>query len=375
MKILHIIPNLRKGGAERLVIDIVTALSKLEGVDVRLVILENEIAYDISAIHENVFHIKTNVRLSVTGKNHIQIEALQQFIEAFEPDIIHSHLFKAEIVSRSCYYPKAKWFSHCHDNMVQFENFSFKTFTSKTLFTNLFEKQYLLRRYNINGGNKFIAISKDTKRFFEKNARGLNVFLLHNAINYCRFYKEKLSGIHTPLRIINTGSFVDKKNQQFLLATVSHMISKGINITLTLLGDGINKQMLIDKTNELNISDAVFFKGNVENVEQYLWSADIYIHTATYEPLGLVIIEAMAAGLPIITLDGGGNRDLMIDGWNGFILAEQNTEQFAEKVLELLNADLYSALSKNAQLYASNFDIKNYTENLFAIYKNSHTNG
>lgn len=376
IKILHIIPNLRKGGAERLAIDIVTSLSKLDGVKVRLVILENEIAYDISAIQKHVFYINANVGLSITKPNQVEVDTLQQFIKDFQPDIIHSHLFKADVVSRSCFYPKAKWFSHCHDNMIQFKNASLETFTSKALFTNWYEKQYLLKRYKVNGGNKFIAISNNTKNYFENNGGDLNVFMLHNAIDYHRFYKKKLAGVHTPMRIINTGSFVDKKNQQFLLDIVSDLKSKGINTTLTLLGDGINKQLLLDKVKQLNISDVVFFKGNVESVENYLWDADIYVHSATYEPLGLVIIEAMAAGLPVVALDGGGNRDLMIDGYNGYILSEQITEQFVEKILKLYNeADLYNTISQNAQTHAAGFDINQYTENLLAIYKNAITNG
>lgn len=376
MKILHIIPNLRKGGAERLVIDIVTSLSQRDGIEVRLVILENEIAYDISAIQKQLFFVNANVDLSITKPTIVEVEALQQFIEDFQPDVIHSHLFKAEIVSRSCYYTTAKWFSHCHDNIMQFKNFTFETFASKVLFTNWFEKQYLLKRYKVNGGNKFIAISNDTKHYFEKNGGSLHVTLLHNAIDYHRFFKKRQSGIHTPLRIINTGSFVDKKNQQFLLDIVSNLKSKGIDTTLTLLGDGINKSLLIEKAKKLKIADIVVFKGNVEHVEQYLWDADIYVHSATYEPLGLVIIEAMAAGLPVVTLDGGGNKDLMIDGVNGYIIAYQNTESFVQKLLDLKsNTELYNTISQNAQKHAASFDIKNYTENLLAIYKKTQFDG
>ena len=44
--------------------------------------------------------------------------------------------------------------------------------------------------------------------------------------------------------------------------------------------------------------------GNVDFVEKYLWDSDIYVHPALYEPFGLVLLEAMAAGLPVVSLDG-----------------------------------------------------------------------
>jgi glycosyltransferase involved in cell wall biosynthesis len=90
-----------------------------------------------------------------------------------------------------------------------------------------------------------------------------------------------------------------------------------------------------EKAKALGVSDQCFFEGNVNNVEQYLWDADIYVHTATYEPLGLVLLEAMAAGLTVVTLDGGGNRDLMIDGKNGYLLYDENQNLFVDKILNL----------------------------------------
>ena len=75
----------------------------------------------------------------------------------------------------------------------------------------------------------------------------------------------------------------------------------------------------------------------MKNVEDYLKNANLYVHPANYEPLGLVIIEAMASGLPVISFDGNGNRDLMIHGENGYIFQEENAKLFAEKIIDLMN--------------------------------------
>jgi glycosyltransferase involved in cell wall biosynthesis len=104
----------------------------------------------------------------------------------------------------------------------------------------------------------------------------------------------------------------------------------------------------------------------VENVEQYLWQSDVYVHTATYEPLGLVLLEAMAAGFPVISLDGGGNRDLMINGKNGFLIEKQDPKEFADRILEVYQNNEISNF--NAE-FAKQFDIKTYCDKLLEIYQ------
>ena len=122
VKILQIIPNLRKGGAERLVIDIVRALNRNKVNKVKLILFENNIEYEVDDILDLIEIIPSKVQLSIYKKNQLDISTLQKSIENFKPDVIHSHLFEAEIVSRSCYYPAAKWFTHLHDRMLPFEN-------------------------------------------------------------------------------------------------------------------------------------------------------------------------------------------------------------------------------------------------------------
>ncbi len=370
MKILHIIPNLRKGGAERLVTDIVRELSKREGVAVKLILLYDKIEYNIENIQDKVHIIPSSVSLSLWKKNKINTDELQAFIEELKPDIIHSHLYEAEIVSRSCFYPKAKWFSHCHSNMKQFENFSLKTLFSKQKLTNYYEKKYLFKRYKKNGGTHFIAIGNDTQKYFEKTAKPYPITKITNAIDYNKFYKPKEIQENQQIVITNTGSFVNKKNQAFILEIAKELKAKNIDFIINLLGDGVNRKPLIEKNEELQLSKNVLFHGNVNNVEEFLWKSDIYLHSATYEPLGLVLLEAMAAGLPVITLDGKGNRDLIEQGKNGYMIYEQNPELFAQTIIDLWNdKEKYSEISTYAQEYAKQYDIKEYVEKLLGLYR------
>lgn len=375
MKVVHIIPTLRRGGAERLVIDIVRALAKRKDYNVRLLIFRNEIEYSIEDIKQFIVVIPASVSLAVLNNNSYNITELQFFLEQFKPDVIHSHLFEAEIVSRSCDYPNAKWFSHCHDNMVQFKNFDFKTLIDKTSVTNFYEKTYLLKRYHKNSGTTFIAISKNTFHYFSKNVKEFSTVYLPNAIQYDRFNNNTQKSISPslPLRLINTGTFDDNKNQRFLIDVADVLHKNCISFEMHFLGDGKNKCSVQSYGESLALADRIHFHGSVENVESYLWEADIYIHSAKSEALGLTLIEAMAAGLPVVTLDGKGNRDLIEAGKNGYMIYNQDANEFAAKLMDIWsNKKLLASMSIYANQFAQKFNLDDYIKKLDAIYRSSY---
>lgn len=373
LQILHIIPNLLKGGAERLVIDIVRELSKNKDLTIRLVLFENRIEYDVEDIKQLIHVIPSTVKLSLIKKNECNINFLQELLDDFKPDIIHSHLFEAEIISRSCFYPNAKWFSHCHDNMKQFRTFDFQTLLIKKTLTNYYEKKYLFNRYKKNGGTHFIAISKSTKKYIDKIRDSFKISVLPNAVKYYRFHQNLILKTNNKiLKLINIGSFQEKKNQIFLIESAKILKQKNISFEMHFLGDGITQSIILKKINEYELNNYIYLHGNVEKVEQFLWQSDMYIHAATDEPFGLTLIEAMAAGLPVITLDGKGNRDLIEQGKNGYMLFEENAEKFANIITDLWNdKNKYQEISNYAQQFAQQYDIKAYCVNLLNLYKNN----
>jgi glycosyltransferase involved in cell wall biosynthesis len=388
MKIIHILPSLRKGGAERLVLDIIKNVSKQKEIELRLVIFREEIEYDISEIKRLIDVVPCSVQLSLTKKWQVNVSGLQQFLNEFNPDIIHTHLFESELVSRFCVYPKAIWFTHVHDNMIQIKNLKIATI-SKSAITNFFEKKVLFNRYKKNGGTHFITISKHTESYIKSVQTKYSVTLLHNAIDIERFKKpfhsesqpinwpeerrrnpSNIDNLPLFVNLINIGSFVPKKNQIFLLDVIIELNKKGVKVSCLYLGDGALKNEVKQRGDELGITNQCQFLGNVEKVEEYLWRSDIYVHTATYEPLGLVLLEAMACGLPVVCTDGQGNRDLIQEGENGFMVWERNPKLLADKIeLLLKNEDLRLEMGEKARTFAQEFGMENYVKELLSIYK------
>ncbi len=356
LRILHFIPNLSKGGAERLVIDICNELNNRSGVKVKLVILEDKNEFQILSKNIDIEICPTKISLSVLNKSHIEIANFKKIVSEFKPDIIHSHLFIAEIVSRWEIYPGIKYFTHCHDNMAQFKKLSLEK-ASKERITNYFEKNLLLKRYK-KCDNNFIAISKNTETYFQKNipkSFHKKIHLLPNAINYELFsVNASQKTIGNICKLITIGSLVDKKNQIFLLDVVHYLKDKGYQVEL-----------------DLGLTEQVTLRGNVNNVEDFLKQSDIYLHSATYEPFGLVLLEAMASGVPVVCLDGKGNRDIIEEGVNGFMILENNVETFSNKIIELIvKPELYNHISKNSKVFSKDYDIKNYVNKLLLLYRN-----
>src|SRR5690606_34716157 len=153
---IHIIPDLTKGGAERLAITICNALALQDNIDVRLITFTSKNEYGNLISNDIWTVIPASYVPSLSKKPQLHITELQTYINDFAPHVIHTHLWKAEMVSRQIQYPNAQWFSHVHDNMPQLKKPKLP-FTKKSI-TNWYERSLMIPKY-AETNTKFIAIS------------------------------------------------------------------------------------------------------------------------------------------------------------------------------------------------------------------------
>jgi glycosyltransferase involved in cell wall biosynthesis len=371
MRIIHLIPSLQKGGAERLCLEIVQASQQL-GHEVLLVTLQdiNVFREEYPEIHPVV--INAYVSPSISGPWRTDLTEWVALVDDFKPDVVHSHLFLAEMVSRHCLFPKIRYITHCHDNMRQLKRGAFKDALSKTRLTELYERHWILQQY-VKCANDFIAISPDTESYFKQNLPhqlAKRIHLLPNAIDHDRFSRYKAKAHEDgPLKLINIGSFVAKKNQRFLIDVMLFLKQQGIAAELTLAGDGPLLEEVRNKAISFGMAENIHFPGNVSNVELLLAKSHLYVHSALYEPFGLVLVEAMATGLPIVSLDGNGNRELIIDAVNGYLVAKPDVLTFAKRIIEATeNIVTWHEMSTNASSISMNYRMDNYIQELLLVY-------
>jgi glycosyltransferase involved in cell wall biosynthesis len=369
------------GGAETLVFDIFNALKRRPDVHVKLVTFQK--AFDRS-INDSTHledallkdpdfcHSSSYVNLSVTKPNKTDVVHFTGIVKDFRPHIIHSNLFIAELITHEAIFPGIKYFTHCHDNMPQLRNFSLKTLTQKNLLTDFYEKRHLIKRY-LQCNNKFISISADTTKYFEEvlpQQLKKNIYPLSNAIVVKNFHGADKERDLSTIRIVNVGSFLTKKNQQFLVDIALILKQRDLAFEIVMLGEGTDYEKVKAKVKAAGLEKQILMPGNTVNVADYYAAANVYVHVALYEPFGLVLLEAMASGLPVVTLDGKGNRDLIKEGENGYMINDQNAAAFADAIEKAVkDRDTYAAMSINATAFAQKYDIEEYINKLVSLYR------
>lgn len=370
MRILHVIPSLLKGGAERLTLDIGHQLIA-QGHQFKLITFQHENHYPMLSQGIDIEICEATVAYSITGKGTLKIDGFKKAVEAFKPNIIHSHLLEADMVSQEAYIPGVKYVTHWHGCYNA---------TNPVPLSQRFTKTYIGNQYSLNklkanykrSDNRFIAISQFIHDYVHKNVEidKNKITIIPNAIDLQRFAFTHSRQLDGTIRLINIGSMMPNKNQSFLLDVVVALKAKGQNVQLDLIGTGPTQKALKEKAVQLGIEDEVNFTGIVPDPENYLNEAHIYVHSAWHEPFGLVLIEAMSTGLPVVSFNTGGPKEIVQEGKTGYLVEKDNLATFVDKVLQLASdTALYEDFSKNAMAASKQYDIKNYTEKLIAFYQ------
>ena len=155
--------------------------------------------------------------------------------------------------------------------------------------------------------------------------------------------------------ILSIGRLIDWKGTKYLIISMKEVIKKFPNSKLVIGGDGPEKRKLEKLTKKLNLKKNVIFTGYIKNsdLSKYYDSSDIFVLASMNlngltEALGVVLLEAMVCGTPVIGSNVGGIPDIIKDGYNGFLVPEKSPKDLADKIIELLsNKELAKEFSVN----------------------------
>ena len=171
--------------------------------------------------------------------------------------------------------------------------------------------------------------------------------------------------------IISVGRLAPEKNWETLLHAFAKVYPEYHNLRLVLIGDGPARESLQALASELGIAERVTFTGSLhfEEVPAYLKAADVFSFASVTETQGLVTIEAMAAGLPVVSVDGSGTRDIVEHGKQGF-LVENDAEALAKGLHELLSdPHKMKRFSNSALKKAKSFDVNQLSKQSIDVYE------
>jgi len=129
----------------------------------------------------------------------------------------------------------------------------------------------------------------------------------------------------------------DAKDHDTVLRALAILKEQGRTLTLRLAGDGPRKDELIKLSRQLSIGEQVLFHGDRHDIPELLGASDLFIFATKTEGFGLALIEAMSAGIPIISSDLPVCRQILQDGACGLLVPVGNATALAEKIVYLLD--------------------------------------
>lgn len=209
----------------------------------------------------------------------------------------------------------------------------------------LFSKHELER-----GGFQFIPNGIDTERFrFDSTIRD-NV--------------RRELGLDGKFVIGNVGRLCYQKNQAFLIDIFAEVQRQRPESCLLLLGEGEDKPSLKEKARRLGIEEKVVFLGVIDQVERLLWAMDAFIFPSRFEGLGIAVIEAQTAGLPVLCSEYVPPEAEVTNLFRQLSLSA-GAEQWAKRVLEMSGR----ISDRVEDVKAAGFDIAQTAEKIQALYE------
>ena len=173
--------------------------------------------------------------------------------------------------------------------------------------------------------------------------------------------------------LLFVGNLLIAKGVDILLESFSLISKHNPNIGLTFIGDGEEKNRLIARAKELDLSEKVFLLGRLEynSIPTFMHYSDILILPSIEEGVGRVLLEAMSLNLPIIASNVGGIPLVIDDQKDGLLFEVGDIESLKEKVLFLLNNDSFSKKMTNAahQKFIENYEYEVSMKKFLNMYK------
>jgi glycosyltransferase involved in cell wall biosynthesis len=178
--------------------------------------------------------------------------------------------------------------------------------------------------------------------------------------NEISFYPVE-SPLYSNKRIIAIGRYTEQKGFDILIDDIKEVLLNNPDWNLSIIGDGEMRRELEEKINNNNLDKQVFLKPFTKNIEELYLDASIYIMTSRFEGLPMVLLEAKACGLPIISYDcPSGPKEIIIEGEDGFLVPFQNKQELSQKLILLINSlELRERMGRNAKKNSLSFSSEN----------------
>jgi len=198
------------------------------------------------------------------------------------------------------------------------------------------------------GIHRYIAVSdhvaKQLRTVLPFMSHKLDV--VHNGIPTVKFLRTEKKPTRERPVVLTVARLSHQKGIRYLLDAAAQIP----HAEFWIAGDGPDRNALLSHAAQLQIADRVKFLGHVTDIAATLWQADLFVLPSLFEGLPVSVLEAMAAGVPVIATDVGGTREEIRSGETGVLVPPSDAEALAAAICLLLNDPaLAQRLAESAQ--------------------------
>jgi glycosyltransferase involved in cell wall biosynthesis len=356
--VLQLISSLTVGGSERLLINFAASCAPGSGVSQVFVVINDQLNPDLAAELSASGHPIYFLKRAPGNRNPRIILTLLNIIRRHDVRVIHAHDSGAKhfAMLSKLYRPMSVGYT-IHNTGIP----------------------GAWDRVKLRLHQRFVDWNIAISGAVERECRAVNLqrlFKVHNGIPLASFGAvARQRRLGSPLRLINVARLYPRqKGQDILIKAVGICVGRGLDVRCDFVGsppngDRTTMEGLKSLAVTEGVSDRIRFLCGRTDVRAPLQEADIFVLPSRFEGFGLVLLEAMAMGLPVIAADVDGPAELLVDGSNGIKFKAGSAEDLADKIMSLAaRTELAARMVKTAKDFVREFDIAFMRDQYFAIY-------
>ena len=310
----------------------------------------------------------------------IFLARIRKQVRAFRPDVIHLH-HPFWLGSLGLFMARQLRIPAIYTYHTRLEHYAHFVPLPGMLFRNLISHALIKRFANRCDG--VIVPTYSTEEYLRMIGVTTPTFVQPTGIEYERFQAVKpadVEALRKKLGLSNEKVFIsvarlsNEKNIDFMIEAIDRLRQESdVPFRFLMIGDGHQRDRLQKKIDSLELGSHFTLVGAVQPEEMALWYnlGDAFLFASKSETQGMVILEAMSAGLPVVAVRSSGIEDVVRDGLNGYKTPE-NQARWIEKAQRLLEDDkLRTELSDKARAFAEDYSIEQFARDVRGIYATS----
>lgn len=320
-KVVQIVPMLGPGGAERVAVDVARRLNR-ERFEVALISIWRRVGGELENLLDN-----SDVRVEYLGKesgfDSRTYHRLHRVLRDCRPDVVHTHLQVLRYALPSLLFLKPTSMLHTVHNLAERE---------------IEPRAQCIQRYALKHGVIPVAVSNEVAVSLRRLYKIPRCPVIANGIPTSHYASPRISRREWRARIgfsedhvlfVCVARFATQKNHSLLLKAFAGGPAADPSAHLVLVGEGDLEEQLEAQAKNFGLANRIHFLGLRTDIPEVLGAADVFVLSSDWEGNPLSIMEAMAAGLPVVSTAVGGVPDLFANGREGFQVPQGDGEAFS----------------------------------------------